>query len=242
MPSPSEAASLVEQARRDGCQSLSEPAAKRVLSACGLRVPRSVVVKHRDEAGTVLERLRGPLALKLVSPDVLHKSDFGGVKLGLLQAADILAGMDDMANRCVAAGYRLDGFLLEEMAPAGHELVIGGFRDPSFGQVIMLGLGGIFVEILRDVAFRICPITQLDAREMLDELRGAALLRGARGGARVPDAVITDVLLAIGGEGGLLTRCADSIAELDINPLIVSARGAVAVDARLILCPRGKPS
>ena len=161
---------IIEQARRDGRQSLNEPQAKHVLSAYGLRVPGSVFVKNRDEAGPALERLQGSLALKLVSPDVLHKSDFGGVKLGLRHPDDILAGIDDIAMRCADAGYRLDGFLLEEMAPPGHEVVIGGFRDPSFGQVIMLGLGGVFVEILRDIAFRICPITPLDAQEMLDEL------------------------------------------------------------------------
>lgn len=242
MSSTSEAAAFIEQARRDGRRALDEPEAKRVVSAYGLRVPGSAVVRNRDEVGAALERLQGPLALKLVSPDVLHKSDFGGVKLGLRDAGGILAGMDEMALRCAAAGYRLDGFLLEEMAPAGHELVIGGFRDPSFGQVLMFGLGGVFVEILRDVVFRICPITPWDAREMLDELQGAALLRGARGGVRIPDAVITDALLAIGGEGGLLARCADSIAELDINPVIVSAQGAVAVDARLILRPEEEPS
>jgi acetyl-CoA synthetase (ADP-forming) len=240
--SPSRAAAIIEQARRHGCRALDEPLAKRVLSASGLRVPKSAIVKSRDEVAPALDSLQGPLVLKLVSPDVLHKSDFGGVKLGMRHASEVLAGMDDMAKRCASAGFRLDGFLLEEMAPPGHELVVGGFRDPSFGQVIMLGLGGVFVEILRDIAFRICPITPWDAQEMLDELQGAALLRGARGGVCIPDAVITDVLLAIGGENGLLTRFADSIAELDINPLIVSAQGAVAVDARMILCPEGEPS
>jgi acetyl-CoA synthetase (ADP-forming) len=234
---------IIEQARRDSRRVLNEPLAKQVLAAYGIRVPGSVFLKTREEAGPALERLQGrPVALKLVSPDVLHKSDFGGVKLALRKPGDILAGMDDIAMRCAQAGYRLDGFLLEEMAPSGHELVIGGFRDPSFGQVIMVGLGGVFVEILRDVAFRICPITPLDAQEMLDELQGAALLRGARGGARIPDSVITDVLLAIGGEGGLLGACGNSIAELDINPLIVSAHGAVAVDARVILRQEGEPS
>lgn len=240
--SSSRAAAIIEEARRQGCRALDEPAAKRVLSAVGLRVPKSAVVKNRDEAAPALQALQGPLALKVVSPDVLHKSDFGGVKLGMRHAEDVLAGMDDMAMRCAVAGFRLDGFLLEEMAPPGHELVVGGFRDSSFGQVIMLGLGGVFVEILRDIAFRICPITPWDAQEMLGELQGAALLRGARGGVCIPDAVITEVLLAIGGEDGLLTQSADSIAELDINPLIVSAQGAVAVDARLILCPETEPS
>ncbi|OZI60627.1 acetate--CoA ligase family protein [Bordetella genomosp. 11] len=239
---PSSIAAILAQARRDGRPALDEPLAKRVLAEYGLHVPQSAVVKTGEHVRAALEHLQAPLALKLVSPDVLHKSDFGGVRLGLSQASEIQVCMDDMASRCAAAGFRLDGFLLEEMAPPGHEIVIGGFRDPSFGQIIMLGLGGVFVEILRDVAFRICPITNLDAQEMLDELQGAALLRGARGGARVPDAVITDALLAMGGENGLLTQAADSIGELDINPLIVSAHGAVAVDARLILTPETQPS
>jgi len=240
MPSSSAAGAIIEQARRQGGRPLDEPTAKRVLSLHGLRTPRSRVVKPGDDVAQALGPLQGPLALKLVCPDVLHKSDFGGVKLGLRQAGDIQAAMDEMAARCAAAGYRLEGFLLEEMAPPGHEVVIGGFRDPSFGQVVMVGLGGIYVEVLRDVAFRICPITPLDAREMLDELQGAALLRGARGGVRVPDSVLVDALLAVGGEAGLLTRHADGIAELDINPLIVSADGAVAVDARLIPRPLGE--
>jgi len=235
MPSSSAAASLIEQARRNGRGSLDEPAAKRVLSSYGLRVPRSAVVQSHDDVPRALDTLRGPLALKLISPDVLHKSDFGGVRLGLRQPGDIRACMDDMSARCGQAGYRLDGFLLEEQAAPGHEVVIGGLRDPSFGQVVMVGLGGVFVEVMRDVAFRVCPITPLDARDMLDELQGAALLRGARGQARVPDEIVIDALLAVGGENGLLTRNADSIAELDINPLIVSPDGAVAVDARLVL-------
>jgi len=235
-------ASLIDEARRQGRRALDEPAAKRVLSAYGLRVPQSRIVHTHADVRRALDTLRGPYAFKLVSPDVLHKSDFGGVQLGLHQADDICARMDDMADRCRGAGYRLDGFLLEEQAPAGHEVVIGGFRDASFGQVVMLGLGGVFVEILRDVAFRICPITALDAEEMLDELQGAALLRGARGKARVPDQVVIDALLAVGGQEGLLARHAETIAELDINPLIVSAEGAIAVDARLILRPEGEPS
>ncbi|MBV7485496.1 acetate--CoA ligase family protein [Bordetella sp. BOR01] len=242
MPSPSAAGPIIEQARRQGGRSLDEPTAKHVLSLYGLRVPRSMVIRGAADVRPAAESLRGPFALKLMSPDVLHKSDFGGVKLGLRHADEVLAGMDAMSARCATAGHRLSGFLLEEMAAPGVELVIGGFRDPSFGQVVMIGLGGVFVEVLRDVAFRICPITPLDAHEMLDELQGAALLRGARGGTRIPDEVLTATLLAIGGDGGLLTQHADSIAELDINPLIVSADGAVAVDARLMLCPHGEPT
>jgi acyl-CoA synthetase (NDP forming) len=125
--------------------------------------------------------------------------------------------------------------LIEEMAPAGQEIVIGGLRDADFGPLVMVGLGGIFVEILADVSFRICPITRLDAEDMLDELKGAAILKGARGRKPVSRDAIIDVLLKIGGDEGLLMQHADEITEADINPLIVSERGAIAVDARFIL-------
>jgi acyl-CoA synthetase (NDP forming) len=130
---------------------------------------------------------------------------------------------------------RIDGFLLEEMAPAGQEVVVGAVRDPQFGQLVMVGLGGIFVEVLADVSFRICPITRFDAREMLAELKGAAVLAGARGRKPASQDAIVDVLLKIGGEGGLLMVHVDDFKEADINPLIVSESGAVAVDARFVL-------
>ena len=121
------------------------------------------------------------------------------------------------------------------MAPAGQEMVVGGLRDPEFGPLVMAGLGGIFVEVLADVSFRICPITRLDAEEMLDDLKGAAILKGARGRKPVSREAIIDVLLKVGGEGGLLMQHAADIKEADINPLIVSDTGAVACDARFIL-------
>jgi acyl-CoA synthetase (NDP forming) len=130
---------------------------------------------------------------------------------------------------------RIDGYLVEEMAAPGQEMVIGGLRDPQFGPMVMVGLGGIFVEVLADVSFRICPITRLDAQDMLAELKGAAILKGARGTKPVSQEAIIDVLLKIGGENGLLMQNADDIKEADINPLIVSESGAVAVDARFIL-------
>ena len=121
------------------------------------------------------------------------------------------------------------------MAPAGQEIVVGAVRDPDLGPMVMVGLGGIFVEVLADVAFRICPITRLDVVEMLDELKGAAILNGARGRQPVSRDAIVDVLLKVGGEDGLLMQHAGDFKEVDINPLIVSASGAVAVDARFIL-------
>jgi acyl-CoA synthetase (NDP forming) len=140
-----------------------------------------------------------------------------------------------MMKRPAIENARIDGFLLEEMAPAGLEVVVGGLRDPQFGPLVMVGLGGVLVEVLGDVSFRICPIARLDAEEMLDELKGAALIRGARGRKPVSREAIVDVLLKVGGESGLLMTHAEDIAEADINPLIVSDRGAMAVDARFVL-------
>jgi acyl-CoA synthetase (NDP forming) len=170
-----------------------------------------------------------------MSPDILHKSDVGGVHVGLVSSEAVVEAMAEMLVVPQIARARVEGFLVEEMAPAGHEIVVGGVRDPQFGPLVMAGLGGVFVEVLADVAFRICPITRLDAEEMLDELKGAALLKGARGRPPASRSAILDVLLKVGGEDGLLLRHAEDIQEADINPLIVSAEGAVAVDARFVL-------
>jgi acyl-CoA synthetase (NDP forming) len=214
---------------------LDELAGKRLLASFGVTVPKSLVVPDASAAAAACDRLRPPLALKVVSPDILHKSDAGGVKVGLASAAEVEAAVRAMMTQPAIANARVDGFLLEEMVPAGVEIVVGGLRDPQFGPMVMVGLGGVFVEVLADVAFRICPILQLDAEEMLDELKGAALLRGARGRAPASREAIVDVLLKIGGENGLLMTHERDIAEADINPLIVTEHAAVAVDARFVL-------
>jgi acyl-CoA synthetase (NDP forming) len=157
------------------------------------------------------------------------------VKVGLQTAAEVKDAINTMAAAPQIKAARIDGYLIEEMAPAGQEIVIGGLRDPYFGPLVMVGLGGIFVEVLRDVSFRICPITRIDAEEMIDELKGAAILAGARGRKPASRAAIVDAMLKVGGDNGLMMTHADDISEADINPLIVSENGAVAVDARFIL-------
>jgi succinyl-CoA synthetase beta subunit len=225
----------IAKARAAGRGSLDELAGKQLLASYGVAVPKSVVVRDAKEVAGAIAGLVLPVVVKVMSPDILHKSDVGGVRVGLKSAeavADAIATM--LANPAIGK-QRIDGFLVEEMAPAGQELVIGGIRDPQFGPMVMVGLGGIFVEVLKDVAFRICPIERIDAVEMLDELKGKALLEGARGGKPVSKDAIVDALLKVGGEGGLLMSLADDVVEADINPLIVSGHGAVAADARFIL-------
>jgi acyl-CoA synthetase (NDP forming) len=226
---------VIAEARKQGRAALDELAGKRLLASFGVAVPRSLFVQDATEAAAACSNLKAPLVLKVVSPDILHKSDAGGVKVGLARAAEVEDAVRAMMKRPAIESARIDGFLLEEMAPAGLEVVVGGLRDPQFGPLVMVGLGGIFVEVLADVSFRICPIARLDAEEMVDELKGAALFRGVRGRRPVSRDAVVDVLLKVGGEKGLMMTHGDDIAEADINPIIVSEHAAVAVDARFVL-------
>lgn len=225
----------IAEARREGRAALDELAGKALLAQFGVAVPRTATVTDASGVEQALEGLALPVAVKVMSPDILHKSDAGGVRINLHTPEEVGEAIRAMQAQPVIRSSRIDGWLIEEMAPAGQEVVVGGFRDPQFGPLVMVGLGGIFVEVLADVSFRICPITRLDAAEMLDELKGAAILKGARGSPPVSREAIVEVLLKVGGEDGLLMRHAGDIREADINPLIVSETGAVAVDARFIL-------
>ena len=226
---------LIQAARAAGRPSLDELAGKRLLAQFGVAVPKSVMLGPDEAAAAKLAGLQPPFVLKVMSAEILHKSDVGGVQVRLQDAAAVDSALAAMRANPRIAQARLDGFLVEEMAPAGQEMVVGGLRDPQFGPLVMVGLGGIFVEIMQDVAFRICPIERIDAIEMLADLKGKALLDGARGREGVSTDALIDVLLRIGGADGLLMALQDEIAEADLNPVIVSSTGAVAVDARFIL-------
>jgi succinyl-CoA synthetase beta subunit len=215
---------------------LDEPTGKALLAEYSIATPRGVVVLTPSAAAPQVRQsgLRFPLAAKLISPDAIHKSDIGGVILGLQDYDALEAAIGRLCATAASRALRLTGLLIEEMAPRGHELLVGGFFDERFGPCIMLGTGGIYVEVLADASLRVCPLDPLDAQEMIDELRSAPLLRGARGQSPVSESAIVEALLAVGGPDGLLMQM-DEIAELDINPLMVSATGAVACDARVVL-------
>ena len=230
-----EVSQIIEVARDAGRTALDEKSGKKLLSDFGVVVPKTTLVRNVEEAVKAVKKLNFPVVLKVVSQDILHKSDAGGVVVGLQNITELKNAIIKMAQRPAIAHANVEGFLVEEMAPAGQEVVVGGVRDPQFGPLIMVGLGGIFVEVLADVAFRVCPISRSDAMEMLNELRGNALLEGARGRPPVDRKAIIDVMLKLGGDNGLLVELSDDIKEVDINPLIVSENGAVAVDARFIL-------
>ena len=226
---------LISEARKQNRPALDEAAGKALLANYGVAVPRTTVVKSAEDVDQALRTLKLPVVVKVVSPQILHKSDAGGVTVNLKSADEVREAIHAMSALPKIKTARVEGWLIEEMAPSGQEMVVGGLRDPDFGPLVMVGLGGIFVEVLADVSFRICPITRLDAEEMIDELKGAAILKGVRGRRPVSRDAIIDVLLKVGGDNGLLMRHAREIREADINPLIVSDTAAVAVDARFIL-------
>jgi acetyl-CoA synthetase (ADP-forming) len=225
----------LRQARAEGLTVLDEPTGKRILADAGISVPRSVIVDSQGDLRAAADALKAPYVLKVVASGVVHKSDVGGVRLNLADADALATAGHEVSALMRTQGIEPQSWLVEELAPPGVEIVIGGAMDPEFGPMVMVGLGGIFVEVMRDVSFRICPICELDALEMIEELKGAPILRGARGSQTVSIEAIAQVLLCIGGEGGVLMACEQELAEVDINPLIVSKEGAVAVDARFIL-------
>lgn len=216
-----------------GRMALTEDAAKEVLACFGLRVPRRVVLPEGAPIGDALAGLVPPFVVKVVAPTILHKTDVGGVQVGLPDTEAVAQVLGQMRLRL--AGHSVEGWLVEEMAPAGVEMVVGGGVDARFGPYLMLGLGGIMVELFEDVRFGICPLRPGDVANMLDRLRAVRLLRGFRGAKPADEAAIIQAVLQVGGPGGLMMTLANEVAELDINPLIVGAGGAVAVDARIVL-------
>jgi acetate---CoA ligase (ADP-forming) len=197
-----------------------------LLAAAGIPMLRARTVSAVDEAVDAARQVGLPVALKAIGPTILHKSDVGGVRLALATDTDVSGAALEMQARL---GDRLTGFLVQEMAPAGVEMIAGAIHDPQFGPVLSCGVGGVLVEIAADMAFRLHPLGQRDAREMVDELRGARLLRGFRGAPPADEPALHDVLLRL---SALIEACPE-IQELDINPLRVLTIGAVAVDARV---------
>jgi acyl-CoA synthetase (NDP forming) len=237
-----EVPAFLDRCRSLGRTSLDEKAGKTLLAAFGLSVPRLAAAADPDAAALACERLTPPYVVKVLSSKPLHKSELGGVRLGLRNAQEVRAAALAIRNEWPVDQALIDGFLVEEMAAAGHELVVGGYIDPQFGPVLMVGLGGVFVEIFADVTFRVCPIDHHDARAMLRELRAFPVLQGARGRTAAAEEAIVDALVKVGGRSGLLMSLADQISELDINPLIVSDTAAIAVDARIVMSVLAGPS
>jgi acetyl coenzyme A synthetase (ADP forming)-like protein len=223
-------------ARRDSGEAALDPASGRLLlEAYGVRTPQESLATSAEEAVRYATQTGFPVALKLVSPDILHKTEAGGVLLNLPDEAAVREGWQAIMARARETHPKADlrGVQVQRMVSGGQEVIVGMKRDPVFGPLVMFGLGGIYVEALGDVSFRLAPLSRQDAEAMIDEVRSARLLEGLRGAAPADHAALVDVLLRV---GQLAADCPD-IAEMDINPLIVlpAGQGALAVDVRVIL-------
>ena len=226
---------IIARRIRTGRQQVGEYWAKEILRAYGFNVPAGGLAISSDEAVDVAERIGYPVVMKVASPDIIHKTDFNGVRLGLANAEEVADAFDLITLRISrrAPEAKLDGVYVEKMADRGREVIIGMIRDAQFGPMLMFGLGGIFVEIMKDVAFHLAPITADEAMTMLRSTRSYDMLAGARGQASVDIDAIADGLQRI----SQLVTDFPQISELDINPLIVGPPGTepVVVDARLTL-------
>jgi len=225
--------SIVEQARAEGRTILTEIEAKQMLEDAGVPVSPARLAKTRADAMAEAEKLGYPIVLKIVSPQITHKSDVGGVALGLTSSAEVGEAFD----RVVASSKQhepnatIDGVAVQRMEKAGTEVIIGVTKDPQFGPVLMFGLGGVLVEVLKDVAFRVIPIEQRDARQMIEEIKGYPLLQGYRGSDPADLAQLQALLMKVSA----FVEAHPEVAELDLNPVFAYKDGAIAVDARVVL-------
>ncbi len=226
-------AKIIHQAKKENRKALLEPEAKTICAEYGIPVNKFQLAKTEKEASTYADEIGYPIVLKIVSPDIIHKSDAGGVKVNLKNPQEVAAAYRQIIEN--AKKYKADakivGVLVQEMAPQSTEVIVGAIQDPQFGQTIMFGLGGIFVELLKDVNFRVAPITAEDAKEMITQLKAYPLLNGYR---NTPPADL-DALISILCSVSRLVMENPEIKELDLNPVMAYPKGAKTVDARIIL-------
>ena len=224
---------LIAAACRNGRAALTEPEAKAMLAHAGISVPPERVVQTAREAVRAARAFGFPAVLKIVSPDLPHKSDAGGVRLGLQSAAAVEQAFAEMCAevRETRPDARIDGVLVQPQL-RGVEVILGATIDPHFGPVMVFGVGGTAVEVLGDVVFRLIPIDVHDARAMLAEIKASPLLDGFRGTPAVSKDAVARAMLAL---SALVTRHAHAIREIEINPLLVTPDAAIAIDAMAVV-------
>lgn len=215
---------------REGRSALTEEEGREILTALNIPVVRGAVATSAGQAVEIAEHLGYPVVMKILSPDILHKSDIGGVRLGLACADDVTRAWEQIINSVAenAPKARIKGVYVQEEASPGIQVIVGGLRDAHFGPVVMFGLGGIYTEIFGDVAFRMAPITGVEAEEMIDSTKASRILSGFRGTEPADIGLICSTLISIGQ--ALLRE--PRLREIEINPLILwPGGGGVAVDA-----------
>jgi len=206
---------------------MSDSKAEALMRRYSVPVVKQFLAKNKDQAVRAAKKLGFPVVMKISSPDILHKTESKGIVVGVEEHA-VGKTFEQLITRAKRKRARIDGVLLQEQV-TGREVIIGGKQDPSFGPVIMFGLGGIFVEVLKDVVFRLAPLERKDARSMIREIKGFSILQGVRGEKPINFKKLEDVLLNV---SKLLWK--NNIKELDINPLFVNEKQALAADVRIL--------
>ena len=224
---------LIEHARQQGRTLLTELESKQVLHDLGIPTTLGQLTTSEEEAVRAAEAMGYPVVLKIASPDIVHKSDVGGVTLHLQDGEAVRQAFRAMQQSVAAQapGARVDGISVQPMAAPGVEVIIGMSKDATFGPVLMFGLGGVLVEVLKDVTFRIVPLSQRDAREMIHDIQGFPVLAGYRGAAPADLEALQHILLTLSA----FVAQTPEIKEIDLNPIYAYAQGALAVDARVLL-------
>jgi acetyl coenzyme A synthetase (ADP forming)-like protein len=235
---------VLDGVKAAGRTALTAPEAKRVCDAYGIPVPQEGLARTAQEAAKLADGMGYPVVLKIVSPDILHKTEAGGVLVGLTTAADVAKGYETIlaSARAYKADARIEGVQVQQMIGSGQEVIVGAVTDGSFGKLVAFGLGGVLVEVLKDVTFRLAPASREDALSMLDGIQAAEMLKGVRGGDPVDREALADLIRNVGD----LVSDFPEIAEMDLNPVFATAKGATAADVRVIVdfapqAPRYRP-
>ncbi len=225
--------SIFDQAKREGRSILTEFESKRILKQAGISVVETKLAKTPKEVVSLSQKMGFPVALKIASPDVIHKSDSGGVKLSLSNVSEVRKAYDEILKKVKKQypGAVIHGISVQKMLRPGTEVIVGTSKDPQFGPVIMFGLGGVFVELLKDVSFRVIPVERKDAQEMIKEIKGYPLLQGYRGKEPADISSLVNIILKI----SRFIEENPQIKELELNPIFAYRNRAVAIDARIIL-------
>lgn len=224
---------IISNARSENRTYLLEHESKTIMQEYKLPVTRFKIAESEDAAVKAADAIGYPVVLKILSPDVIHKSDVGGVRINVKNATEVREGYQTIITSVKKhkENARIRGIFVEEFAPKGIEVIIGALKDPQFGPALMFGLGGIFVEVLKDVSFRVAPITKYDAQEMIQEIKGYPILTGIRGQEARDIKALVNILLQV----SKLVMDHPVINQLDLNPVFSYPKGAKCVDARIIL-------
>ena len=212
---------------------LLEPEAKELIETFGIKTTRRIVASSRADAIRAAVSLGYPVVLKIISPDISHKTDVGGVRLGIKDEEGVMAAYDEIIRNVHTKqpDVRIHGILVEEMATPYTEVIVGGLRDTQFGPAVMFGLGGIFVEVFKDVSFRIAPVTEYEALDMIHDVKGSMILKGFRNMKALDISALVKTIIQVSG----IMVSEGNIKEIDLNPVFVYPKGIIAVDARIVL-------